>query len=259
MLLLQPGLELLEILAGAGVAEQAAGDLLVIRDRRRVGAEILLADGLDPLPRRCGGAEDLAGEREGFAKLLASGRSHDKADPLPGLLLGLGAFTELGPDLGGQRPDRLDLRLLHPGGLRVAAGQRDDGLCLAAADGAGLDGGAQQRSLGEVAGEPGQLLGGAAGEAEPLARIVAETGEAEAQQAIADREGGEAGADGEIEPAAAASHPDQQAVEEEGGLVAHHRLALAGLHRLERPGDAGERFEVGICRRWERIAHAHHR
>ena len=215
---------------------------------RGVRAEVLLADGLEPLPLRGGGAEELAGERQGLVELLASARTDGEADPLPPLLL-LRPLARRGLHLGGERPDGTGPGLRHPGRLGLAARDRDDGLGLARAHLAGVDGLAQERPLGEVPGQPGQLLGGAAGDPEPLARVVPEPREAQAEEPVADPERGQPLAEREVDGAAPPRHADQQSVQQERRLVAQHRPALVGHDRLERAGHPRERLEVGVGRR----------
>jgi hypothetical protein len=72
-LLFQPALHLLQRAPGRAAVEESVGVGGGILGQRlgRVGAQVLLAQGLEPLPLRAGGAEELAGQRHRFVELRA--------------------------------------------------------------------------------------------------------------------------------------------------------------------------------------------
>ncbi len=101
---------------------------LVWTELHRVGAEVLLAERLDPLPFRWVRTEDLPGERERLVHDGALLRSEGEIDTLPRLVVAVARRTPPGDLLEGAY--RLRPRPCNPHRLGVANSQGQDDLRL---------------------------------------------------------------------------------------------------------------------------------
>ena len=250
-LLLEPFLRRLHPVVD-GHGRHRVGEALAVG--RRMRPDAFLAEHHEPFPLRHVGAEGLAGERDGFIEAVPPcGRNVD-ADPVPLLvLLGVATAGILHRSL--ERADRLLPCPRHPIRFGLAPGDRQHRLRLPHADLPAPDGLGQQRAVPEPARESGHLLGGAGGDSQHLAGVVADADVAKPEDAVAGPEDVEVFADGDIEGATAAGDAGQDGVDGFRKEDADGLIPDAGDGPLEHRRGFGQRRQgVGWIDR--RFAHS---
>ncbi len=211
--------------------------------RPLVRPQVLLADGLEPLPALGGWPEHLSRHRHGFLEALAGRRGRVDEDPVPPFVVGCSgscgaaaprAPLGIGPHPCLELPHRHSPGPLDPATLGLSDRHSQHDLGLSRAHLAAADGRSEERPRPKLAGQPRHAQRGAAGQAQDLPGVVGEPGVAQTQHPVAHAEIAEPVADGDVEGAPAARHPGEQAVDEQGALPAVE--PAPGLGNLELPG-----------------------
>ena len=155
-----------------------------------------------------------------------------------------------------ERADRLLPRPRHPIRFGLTPGDRQHRLRLPHADLPAPDGLGQQRAVPEPARESGHLLGGAGGDSQHFAGVVADADVAKPEDAVAAPEDVEVFADGDIEGATAAGDAGQDGVDGFRKEDADGLIPDAGDGPLEHRRGFGQRRQAGVGWIDRRFAHS---
>jgi hypothetical protein len=215
-------------------------------------AEILLTERFQPLPLRGRRSEHLPGNLQRLVHQASLLGRHLEADARV-LLFVVGSF----PHGSLQAAHRFAPCPRDPPRLDFSARDRQHRFRLTQAHLAVAHRVPEQRPLPQPARQPCHLLRRARGDAQPLARIVADAGVVEAHRSIADRERVEPLPDGNVQRAAPPGHTHQKSVQLTNQRRGHCRIAdaLQPVEELRRSTQLRESRATGSRRAIYRFTH----